>query len=79
MEPERGGTFVTRRLSPLTPTAKLAKAARLSAEAAKLYAEASEELVRGAGPEPPPRDPPPLTEMDRARARRALRRMGRIT
>jgi hypothetical protein len=69
-----------RRSFPLTPFAKLAKAARLSAEAARLYAEASEELEHGAGPEPPPSDPPPLTEIDRARARRALRRAGaRIT
>ena len=68
---------MSRRPDRVTPYAKLARAARLSAEAAKLYAEASQELQNGGGEEPPPRDPPPMTEIDMARARRALRRIGR--
>ena len=59
---------------PSGPIAKLAKAARLSAEAAKLYAEASEELEKGT-PEPPACTPQ-LSEVDIARARRTLRRLG---
>jgi hypothetical protein len=51
---------------------KLAKAARLSAEAAKLYAEAAEVLA-GDGQETPP---PAITEVDTARARRALKKAG---
>jgi hypothetical protein len=62
---------------PASPLAKLAKAARLSAEAAKLYAEASEELEKGSTPTPPPvAEVPPLSEVDIARARRALKRIG---
>jgi hypothetical protein len=51
---------------------KLSRAARLSAEAARLYAEAAEELraLEEAG------DVPPVTEVDQARARRALRKAG---
>jgi hypothetical protein len=51
---------------------KLSRAARLSAEAARLYAEAAEELsaheLHG--------EVPPVTEVDQARARRALRKAG---
>jgi hypothetical protein len=53
--------------------AKLAEAARLSAQAAKLYAEAAEVLCGEDVPDP---TPPPITEVDMARARRALRRAG---
>ena len=51
---------------------KLSRAARLSAEAARLYAEAAEELraLEEAG------EVPPVTEVDQARARRALRKAG---
>lgn len=56
-----------------SPQTKLARAARLQAEAAKLYAEAAEELERQA-PQPPPSE---ITEIDRARARRGLTRIGR--
>lgn len=67
--------------APQGPLAKLAKAARLNAEASKLQAEAAEELARGWTPDPPPTNPteppkPVLTEMDRARARAGLRRAG---
>jgi hypothetical protein len=61
---------------------KLLRAARLSAEAARLYAEAAQELSRSdqAEGEPdgctPPSVVPPVTEVDQARARRALRRAG---
>ncbi len=54
---------------------KLSRAARLSAEAARLYAEATAELSRPAGTEPLPA----VTEVDRARARRALRKAGART
>jgi hypothetical protein len=75
MVQKREGKAMIRRSSPLTPTQKLAKAARLAAEAIKLFAEASDELQNGGRPEPPT-TPPQLTEIDRARARRALRRLG---
>ena len=62
---------------PAGPLAKLARAARLSAEAAKLYAEASEDLATGSTLPPPPVDEvAPLSEVDIARARRALKRIG---
>lgn len=51
--------------------AKLAKAAHLSAEAAKLYAEAAEELGAEEGP-----DKPKPTDLDVARARKILSRLG---
>lgn len=54
---------------------KLARAARLSAEAAKLYAEASEELSTSDEQEETFLVPT-LSEVDVARARRALRRKG---
>lgn len=79
-------------MSPSGPVAKLAKAARLNAEAAKLSAEAqrltleaAEELPEAVGdrtPAPPSAAPPPasnrftVTDVDVARARRVLRRMG---
>jgi hypothetical protein len=75
MAQKREGGLMIRRSSPLTPNQKLAKAARLAAEAIKLFAEASEELQNGAPPERRT-TPPQLTEIDRARARRALRRLG---
>jgi hypothetical protein len=53
---------------------KLSRAARLSAEAARLSAEAAEEL--SSGQEQPEGEVPPITDMDRARARRALRKAG---
>jgi hypothetical protein len=46
----------------------------LSAEAARLCAEAAAEL--SAEEHVPDDVPPPVTEMDRARARRALRKAG---
>jgi hypothetical protein len=59
-----------------SPIDKLSRAARLSARAAQLYAEAAEELSkRGEEPREPERLPP-VTEVDQARARRALRRAG---
>jgi hypothetical protein len=51
---------------------KLSRAARLSAEAARLYAEAAEELSASE----PTYENPAITEVDRARARRALRKAG---
>jgi hypothetical protein len=51
---------------------KLSRAARLSAEAARLYAEAAEELSVGEETG----EVPPVTEVDQARARRALRKAG---
>ncbi len=51
---------------------KLSQAARLSAEAARLYAEAASELYAREHRE----EPPPVTEVDQARARRALRKAG---
>jgi hypothetical protein len=68
---------VSRAPVPSGALAKLAKAARLSAEAAKLYAEASEELEKGSTPTPQRVDKVPLlSEVDVARARRALKRVG---
>jgi hypothetical protein len=61
--------------------AKLAKAAKMNAEAAKLYAEAAAEL-ESPEPEPEPLElaKPVLSEVDIARARRALKRAGaRVT
>jgi hypothetical protein len=52
---------------------KLSRAARLSAEAARLYAEAAQELFAR---EDESGKPPPVTEVDQARARRALRKAG---
>jgi hypothetical protein len=52
---------------------KLAKAARMSAEAQKLYLEAAEELSHAAA-EPTP--PPVVNDFDIARAKRALRKAG---
>ena len=54
---------------------KLSRAARLSEEAARLYAEATEELAQADETEVS-EQLPPVTEMDRARARRALRKLG---
>jgi hypothetical protein len=51
---------------------KLSRAARLSAEAARLYAEAAEELSA----HEQHGEVPPVTEVDQARARRALRKAG---
>jgi hypothetical protein len=51
---------------------KLSRAARLSAEASRLCAEAAEELAA----DEKPGDVPPVTEVDQARARRALRKAG---
>lgn len=63
--------------------AKLAKASALSLEAARLYAEVTAELALGDdAPEPPPAPPPaprPLNDMEKARARRALTRVGART
>jgi hypothetical protein len=56
---------------------KLSRAARLSAEAAKLYAEAAEELSAEELSSPEEADDvPAITEVDRARARRALKKAG---
>jgi hypothetical protein len=56
---------------------KLSRAARLSAEVARLYAEATEELSQtGDAPPADQEPPPPVTEVDRARARRALKKLG---
>ena len=51
---------------------KLSRAARLSAEAARLCAEALEELAERDKAE----TVPPVSEVDQARARRALRKAG---
>lgn len=51
---------------------KLSRAARLSAEAARLYAEAALELSERYETD----GVPPVTEVDQARARRALRKAG---
>lgn len=51
---------------------KLSRAARLSAEAARLYAEAALELSDQEEAD----GIPPVTEVDQARARRALRKAG---
>jgi hypothetical protein len=53
---------------------KLAKAARMSAEAQKLYLEAAEELSHAAEAPTPP--PPVTNDFDVARAKRALRKAG---
>jgi hypothetical protein len=63
---------MTRRPSALN---KLSRAARLSAEAARLYAEATAELSRPSDAQ----QLPAVTEVDRARARRALRKTGART
>jgi hypothetical protein len=57
---------------------KLSRAARLSSEAAKLYAEAAEELSSASLSHATSSitAPPPVTEVDQARARRALRKAG---
>lgn len=59
-------------MSRAASLSKLARAAHLSAQAAKLYAEAAEELAS----EPGPDEVPEVTEVDQARARRSLRRAG---
>jgi hypothetical protein len=56
--------------------AKLHRAARLSAEAAKLYAEAAEDLSTSSEADGSAPATPPITEVDQARARRALRKAG---
>ena len=54
---------------------KYAKAARLSAEAAKLMVEAAEEMAQVAS-NPVTAPSVAITEVDVARAKRALRRLG---
>jgi hypothetical protein len=54
--------------------AKLVKAAQLSAQAAKLYAEASEELAADAVPSP--EGITAVSEVDQARARKMLKKAG---
>jgi hypothetical protein len=59
-------------MRPLSALEKLSRAARLAAEAARLYAEAAQELYESEHRD----EPPPVTEVDQARARRALKRAG---
>lgn len=54
--------------------AKLVKAAQLSAQAAKLYAEASEELAANAVPSSDVTTA--VSEVDQARARKMLKKAG---
>jgi hypothetical protein len=63
------------------PLEKLARAAKLSAESARLFAEAAEELqANSSGPTDSEsagaKHLRPVTEMDKARARAALKKAG---
>lgn len=64
------------RRAPL-PLEKLARAAKLSAEATRLYAEAAAELQAACITPPPPANTmPPVTELDVARAAKVLKAKG---